>query len=74
MTMMGMFYVDPSGSAVSPVRRIRAGLAPPEPRLALFTISIVVMSALGTMTMTMPMMSIYVGAEKSCAQSTRARG
>ena len=49
-------------------------LAPPEPRLALFAISIVVMSALGMMTMTMRMMAIFVGAEKSCAQSTQARG
>ena len=40
----------------------------------MFTISIVVMSALGTMTMTTTMMAIFVGAEKYCAQSTRARG
>ena len=32
------------------------------------------MSALGTMMMTMPMMAIFVGAEKSCAQSMQARG
>ena len=67
---MGWFYVGPLGSAVSLVRRIRAGLAPPILRLALFAISIVVMSARGMMTMT----AIFMGAKKSCTQSMQARG
>jgi hypothetical protein len=56
-------YVGPPRSATSPVRRIRAGLPSPGPRLILFAISIAVTSAPGTTTTT-----IFVGVEKPCTQ------
>ena len=73
--MMGMVLRRSLRVGCLPGQENQGGLAPPpEPRLALFAISIVVMSALGTMTMTTTMMAIFVGAEKSCVQSTWARG
>ncbi len=66
-------YLGPPQSAASLVRRIRAGLASPGPRLSLFVILIVVTSAMGT-TMTRTMMTtIFVGAGKPCVQSMLAQ-